>query len=593
MPTKSFLFTHSFGQNHVIHIEQFFTLPLSTTVEDCFFQIVAHHNVPMFAHEVLFEKLREFIEQETDAIVHENYRKAVDDLVAGRWNLYEVCAAFDSAYKTHVSPYTSPVCATDEELFGQAYNRIIHSAAAQDLIHLEQSFALAVANEVDERNKDLRRLEEDLLAQTEMGLRKRGGDVSGAITQLQEDHFRARELKESQWDSCISELKRIQRRDLREFVMSVEEQMASCTDAKSATSNSCGQQIYTSRPSLSVGLSSRSSGRDKSSVSFTTPGTIVAQEPTLSSTASYKPWSESFTVQLGRQLRTTCEFRLIRADPMESLSNLGSSLSDSRQGQPLSAVECANDLAERLSNALSIYSNNLNGLVIVVDKQINSFCGIKRRLAEACERSTEFHFPELGCQLADIQDTVNRLGCRSTGNSPASSCSLPEKTTCASVKSDTAEPVQGDVYITKHSNLAGGIGGLAGGGGGITVVFHLVQDESLDRGDDRFRSGSSLHCALSAILRICFDYDITTLSLPLLLVQSLREQMDESWRARRAEAVFKALKGALMELSTWRGPVVRSIQFLAPPQLSDDELSSFGQIITGSFLQPIPLVIPG
>lgn len=36
-------------------------------------------------------------------------------------------------------------------------------------------------------------------------------------------------------------------------------------------------------------------------------------------------------------------------------------------------------LAERMNNALNIYSNNLNGLMILVDKRINSFRGIKKR----------------------------------------------------------------------------------------------------------------------------------------------------------------------------------------------------------------------
>lgn len=91
---------------------------------------------------------------------------------------------------------------------------------------------------------------------------------------------------------------------------------------------------------------------------------------------------------------------------------------------------------------------------------------------------------------------------------------------------DQVEPIAGDVYITRHSNLTGGvIGGLAGGGGGISVVFHLVADSAIEREEDRIRSGAPLRCALSAILRTCFDYDITTLSLPLLLVQSVQEVM--------------------------------------------------------------------
>ncbi|VEL21854.1 unnamed protein product, partial [Protopolystoma xenopodis] len=80
----------------------------------------------------------------------------------------------------------------------------------------------------------------------------------------------------------------------------------------------------------------------------------------------------------------------------------------------------------------------------------------------------------------------------------------------------------GDVYITRHSNLTGGSGGgLAGGGGGISLVFHLVVDEAAEGEGDRLRQSSRLHAALSAVLRTCFHYDVTTLTLPLLMVRSL------------------------------------------------------------------------
>ncbi|TGZ67458.1 hypothetical protein CRM22_004797 [Opisthorchis felineus] len=54
-------------------------------------------------------------------------------------------------------------------------------------------------------------------------------------------------------------------------------------------------------------------------------------------------------------------------------------------------------------------------MVVIVDKRIDSFRGINRRLAEACEGSTEFHLPDLDCQLASIQETINRPGPRLPG----------------------------------------------------------------------------------------------------------------------------------------------------------------------------------
>ncbi|OON14664.1 hypothetical protein X801_09544 [Opisthorchis viverrini] len=90
-----------------------------------------------------------------------------------------------------------------------------------------------------------------------------------------------------------------------------------------------------------------------------------------------------------------------------------------------------------------------------------------------------------------------------------------------------------------------------------------------------------------------YRHYFTGLALIGLKTREFRHKhMNASWRARRAESVFKALKGALMDLSTWRGPTVRSVQFLAPTELSDNELETFGHTINASFLQPVPVIVP-
>ncbi|KAH8866547.1 Protein C12orf4 [Schistosoma japonicum] len=177
---------------------------------------------------------------------------------------------------------------------------------------------------------------------------------------------------------------------------------------------------------------------------------------TISKRADRIPLSETFTAQLGRQLRTMFNFRLTRLDPSELLTRTNIRIRENY-------LPDDDSLAERMNNALNIYSDNLNGLVILVDKRINSFRGTKKLKS----------------------------------------------------KPDYYEPIHGDVLITKHSNL------ISDTGDGIHVIFQVVVD--YDNESNNIRIPHSLHCAISAILRICFDYDITTLSLPLLLVPSLSE----------------------------------------------------------------------
>ena len=76
----------------------------------------------------------------------------------------------------------------------------------------------------------------------------------------------------------------------------------------------------------------------------------------------------------------------------------------------------------------------------------------------------------------------------------------------------------GDVYITRHSNLAE-----------AHVVFHLVTDDSVrtaGSGTSTSAELSSRHPVILAyrnVLKACFRCDIHTITLPLLLVHDMHE----------------------------------------------------------------------
>ncbi|VDP99381.1 unnamed protein product [Trichobilharzia regenti] len=534
-----FEFSESFECGIHVQVAEWLEFPMTCTILECYLQIASAHNIPNIA-------LKDFISEENNKDFKDHYLNLLSNLKANISNFGKFCADFDSP-KNNVSNFSCILLhrkdtisssklakLNEQEIFSDAFRRMIHSPVAQDFIQLEKSFAIAVGYELDKRNDVLNEMDQKHIDETERSLQKRGSEVSETITQLQEDFYLSREIVESHWDSCISALKWEQRQALRKFVMSFEEHVRGLPENNNRASIS--QTLLKDRPNS---LSNKSSSNNH---------TIFKQ-------TEHIPLSETFTVQLGRQLRTVFNFRLTRLDPSEILADTKfktqenqlsiwflklrisgvffcyhitcqSPQKDAFQSYHLSDD---NNLAERMNNALNIYSNNLNGLVILVDKRINSFRGIKK------SKSKYEHF----------------------------------------------EPIHGDVLITKHSNL------ISGTGGGINVIFQMVLDEDCE---NNIRIPSPLHCAISAILRTCFDYDITTLSLPLLLVPSLSENMDRTWRAKRVETVLKAVKGALMELITWRGLNLRSIQFLAPSNTTDDELNVFRQIISNSFLQPNPLI---
>lgn len=68
----------------------------------------------------------------------------------------------------------------------------------------------------------------------------------------------------------------------------------------------------------------------------------------------------------------------------------------------------------------------------------------------------------------------------------------------------------GEFYITRHSNLSE-----------IHVAFHLCVDDNVKSGNITARDPAIM--GLRNILKVCCTHDITTISIPLLLVHDMSE----------------------------------------------------------------------
>ncbi|EPY87877.1 hypothetical protein CB1_000216048 [Camelus ferus] len=143
----------------------------------------------------------------------------------------------------------------------------------------------------------------------------------------------------------------------------------------------------------------------------------------------------------------------------------------------------------RLQTALSLYSTSLCGLVLLVDNRINSYSGIKRDFATVCQECTDFHFPRIEEQLEVVQQVV-----------------LYARTQRRSKLKDA----YGEFYITRHSNLSE-----------IHVAFHLCVDDNVKSGNITARDPAIM--GLRNILKVCCTHDVTTISIPLLLVHDMSE----------------------------------------------------------------------
>ena len=155
--------------------------------------------------------------------------------------------------------------------------------------------------------------------------------------------------------------------------------------------------------------------------------------------------------------------------------------------------------------------------------------------AKICSKSTEFHFPDLETQLDDSRKFVEKANRAS--NEP---------------KSGSVSLQTGDFYVTKHSNLSE-----------AHVVFHLVCDDSLRSSEINSRHPVIL--GLRNIMKTSHLNDISNITIPLLLIHEMTEEITIQWCLKRAELVLKCVKGFMIEMASLSSnDENRTVQFVVP-----------------------------
>ncbi|KAF7723555.1 hypothetical protein EC973_001844 [Apophysomyces ossiformis] len=245
-----------------------------------------------------------------------------------------------------------------------------------------------------------------------------------------------------------------------------------------------------------------------------------------STSANSQQLVESFNISLGTaQVKSAHNFRLLAADMGSDIFN--------------PAYEASREMAYKAQTATKLYTSHLSAMIVLVElkelkhhdnpdkldwRHYKSGKGSNKALFERCQHSTEFHFPDIESQLSAIENDIE-----------SSKESLQE----------------GSFFITRHSNLP------------LTqVIFHLVIDSDAIVTTD-LSNRHNLISGLRNILRLTTRFDISSLSIPLLLLpDSYLEQPERflgtmvdqaqqlaGWVQKRGEVTMKCVKGFLIENS--------------------------------------------
>ncbi|KAM9171093.1 ferry endosomal RAB5 effector complex subunit 3 isoform 1-T3 [Pangshura tecta] len=477
------------------------------------------HNLPCFIENDLKQSLSQFIEGETIKDYDKEAEAALEAVKSGEVDMHQLANAWAKVYTETTLEHARPEEPSWDEDFADVYHDLIHSPASETLLNLEHNYFVSISELISERDVELKKLRERQGAEMDKVMQELGKSLTDQdVNALAAQHFESQQVLENKWTSELKQSTAIQKQEYQEWVIKLHQ------DLKNPNNSSISEEIKVQPSQLRESVEGN--------------GRIYEEQRQL---------EESFTIHLGAQLKTMHNLRLLRADILDFCKHKR----NHRSGIKL----------HRLQTALSLYSTSLCGLVLLVDNRISSYSGIKRDFATVCQECTDFHFPGIQEQLEIVQQVVLYARAQRSSKSKRQHDSVnrnggnEEKS--KSIERNQSNILPGEFYITRHSNLSE-----------IHVAFHLCVDDNVKSGNITARDPAIM--GLRNILKVCCTHDITTISIPLLLVHDMSEEMTIPWCLKRAELVFKCVKGFMMEMASWDGGISRTVQFLVPQTISEE-----------------------
>ncbi|KAM5334456.1 ferry endosomal RAB5 effector complex subunit 3 isoform 1-T2 [Glossophaga mutica] len=493
--------------------------PVQENVSDLHGRLMLLHSLPCFIEKDLKEALSQFIKEESLQDYDREAEASLEAVKSGEADLHQLASMWAKAYAETTLEHARPEEPSWDEDFADVYHDLIHSPASETLLNLEHNYFVSISELIGERDVELKKLRERQGIEMEKVMQELGKSLTDQdVNSLAAQHFESQQDLENKWSNELKQSTAIQKQEYQEWVIKLHQ------DLKNPNNSSLSEEIKVQPSQFRESVEAN--------------GRIYEEQRKL---------EESFTIHLGAQLKTMHNLRLLRADMLDFCKHKR----NHRSGVKL----------HRLQTALSLYSTSLCGLVLLVDNRINSYSGIKRDFATVCQECTDFHFPRIEEQLEVVQQVVlyartqRRSKSKESNDSGSQNGESDDKTKNADRSYLNILP--GEFYITRHSNLSE-----------IHVAFHLCVDDNVKSGNITARDPAIM--GLRNILKVCCTHDITTISVPLLLVHDMSEEMTIPWCLKRAELVFKCVKGFMMEMASWDGGISRTVQFLVPQSISEE-----------------------
>lgn len=514
---KEFVFEFRAGKHNCV-LKVPLKFPVQENISDLHGRLMLLHKIPCYIENELKTFLSNFVESETILDYDREAELALQRLTTGDVDVNQLTNAWARSYVETTLEHARPEEPSWDEDFADVYHELIHSPASDTLLNLEHNYFVSISELISERDMEIKKLQERQAAEMDKVMHELGNTLSDQdVNAVASQHFDAQQVLENKWASELKQVTGIQKHEYQEWVIKLHQDLQ-----KSTNSSKINEEIKMQPNQMSELADSGAR--------------MFEEQPQL---------EESFTIHLGAQLKTMHNLRLVRADVLDFCKHRHHGSGGAK--------------LRRLQTALSLYSSSLCGLVLLVDNRVNSYSGIKRDFATVAKECTDFHFPCLEEQLEEVQQVV--LYARAQRSSKQKDQPDIQRNggddKSKNIERNPSNILPGEFYISRHSNLSE-----------VHVVFHLCVDDNVRSGNITARDPAIM--GLRNILKVCCTHDVTTVTVPLLLVHDMSEEMTIPWCLKRAELVFKCVKGFMMEMASWDGGISRTVQFLVPKSISEE-----------------------
>ncbi|XP_015112334.1 protein C12orf4 homolog [Diachasma alloeum] len=508
-------------------------IPYRGNVTEFAYRIMSSFKLPPYVETDLMNSLDETVDKWTQEYYDERDDKLIDAAINGELDVERIVKDWEKAYKTKTVEYAEPIGTTDEELFAAAYHRLVHSPSLEPILQAEHKYGKDVTEVIQIRDGEYEQLTQKQTDEMKVAVEAlEAGSTERSINEMAARHFEEQSLLQGHWGSRVDALKLEQRRQYRNWIMRLLEEQQT---------NMLPTPVESPMVPMPLVPELLSNNDNK----------------TVKNTSDLPQLEESFTIHLGSQMKQMHNIRILTGDVLDFCRTKNNG---NMEPTP-----------QRLQTALGLYSNDLCGLVLLSDNHLGSYSGITKELSSICQLTTEFHFPPIDEQLEKIKEDVKEaVAWRQTHHREGSDNQVKKSTSSRSLQT-------GDVFITRHSNLAQ-----------VHVVFHMVVNDSLRSGDINSRHPAIL--GLRNILKTACVNDVTTITIPVLLVHEMTEDMTVAWCTKRAELVFKCVKGFMIEMASWGGAELKNLQFLVPKGMSEEVFGTLATMLPSIFRVSNPLV---